>query len=93
MPKFPVAFGRRKSALNSDDFSNAPLTGGSSFRVMERSEVAGGKSFDGGVRLSKASTTAVFPKSNLSDASVEDNMFADLKVNRYVLGPQQPDTS
>lgn len=73
MPRFPVAFGRRKST--ADNLENAPV--GPSFRVLERTEVAGGKSFDGGARLS--AKTHHLPKTSVENINVEDNIFADLK--------------
>lgn len=87
MPRFSVGFGRRKSTAAADELQNAQLVADQpSFRVLERSELSNGKSFDGGARLSKATTTAVFPsRSELHHLTVEDNMFADLKNNnRYV---------
>ena len=63
MPRFPVAFGRRRSTV-TDDFQNVPVTEGSSFRVLERSEVATGKSFEGGAkgsRLSRAPNSFPLP--------------------------------
>lgn len=75
MPRFPVAFGRRKSTADNDNGAIAEP----SFRVLDRSEVAAGKSVDGG-RLSAKQHT--FPKQNVSDITVEDNLFADLKTNR-----------
>jgi hypothetical protein len=79
MPRFSVAFGRRKST--ADNLENAAVTG-SSFRVLERTEVVGSKPFDGGVRL--AAMTHSLHKSTGSDVTVDDNIFADLKSNRYV---------
>lgn len=73
MPRFPVAFGRRKST--ADTLENAPV--GPSFRVLERTEVAVGKSFDGGARLS--AKTHHLPKTSVENINVEDNIFADLK--------------
>lgn len=94
MPRFSVAFGRRRSTVNSEEFlQNGPVTTGdqqqqqSSFRVLERTEVGGNKSFDGGHRLLKAATTAIPPK-HYNDLSLEDNMFADVKNNRYVHPPR-----
>ncbi|KAF0318707.1 hypothetical protein RB213_011182 [Colletotrichum asianum] len=88
MPRFSVAFGRRRSTVNSEEFlQHGPVTTGdqqqqqSSFRVLERTEVGGNKSFDGGHRLLKAATTAIPPK-HYNDLSLEDNMFADVKNNR-----------
>lgn len=93
MPRFSVAFGRRRSTVNSDEFlQNGPVATGdqqqqqSSFRVLERTEVGGNKSFDGGLRLLQATTTAIPPKQHY-DLSLEDNMFADSKNNRYVHPP------
>ncbi|KAL2154106.1 hypothetical protein VTH82DRAFT_2782 [Thermothelomyces myriococcoides] len=77
MPRFSVAFGRRKSA--SDNLENATLTG-SSFRVLERNEVSGTKPFDGGARLTTA--THALHRSTGSDVTVDNNIFADLKSNR-----------
>jgi hypothetical protein len=81
MPRF--AFGRRKST--ADNLENAPVPG-SSFRVLERTEVVGSKPFDGGARLS--ATTHSLHRSTGSDLTVDDNIFADLKSNRYV--PELP---
>ncbi|KAK4192621.1 hypothetical protein QBC35DRAFT_196930 [Podospora australis] len=77
MPRFPVTFGRRKST--ADSLENAAVTG-PSFRVLERTEVAGVKSFDGGVR--SAAKTHAMHKSTASEITVDDNIFADLKPNR-----------
>jgi hypothetical protein len=81
MPRFPVAFGRRKSTATAEDFQDAQVAAGPSFRVLERSEVAGGKSFDGGARLSRAA--GQMPRTTVTDLPMEENMFADLKSNRY----------
>ncbi|KAM7223537.1 hypothetical protein V8F06_001011 [Rhypophila decipiens] len=78
MPRFPVAFGRRKST--ADNLENAPVE--PSFRVLERSEVAGGKSFDGGVRLAAARTHTLPNLPNPRRPDLDDNIFADLKPNR-----------
>ncbi|KAK5651744.1 hypothetical protein OQA88_11706 [Cercophora sp. LCS_1] len=78
MPRFSVAFGRRKST--ADNLDNASPVAEPSFRVLERSEVSGGKSFDGGVRL--ATKPHLGHKPAGSDITVEDNIFADLKSNR-----------
>lgn len=78
MPRFPVTF-RRKSTAAEDP--NGPIAE-HSFRVLERSEVSNGKSFDGGARLAKMTGTA--PKTSISDLATEDNLFAGLKNNRYV---------
>jgi hypothetical protein len=88
MPRFPVAFGRRRSTVTPDDFQNGQIAA-PSFRVLERSEVVGGKSFDGGVRLARASHS--FPQPVVHEIAMEENMFADLKTNRYVeLIPRLP---
>ena len=82
MPRFPVAFGRRRSTVDNPE--NAPLAE-PSFRVLERNQVAvaPGKSFDGGARL--AARTQHLAKSSISSQlAAEDNIFADLKTNRYV---------
>jgi hypothetical protein len=80
MPRFSVAFSKRKSA--ADVLENAPRTSpeAPSFRVIERSEIETGRSFDGGARMSKSKSFPV--KTNLVDLGAEDNMFADLKINR-----------
>ncbi|KAM7197653.1 hypothetical protein V8F20_006543 [Naviculisporaceae sp. PSN 640] len=78
MPRFPVAFGRRKST--ADNLENAPVE--PSFRVLERSEVAGGKSFDGGARLAAARTQTLPNIHKPSRSELDDNIFADLKPNR-----------
>jgi len=83
MPRFPVAFGRRKST--ADNLENAPIAE-HSFRVMERAEVTAGKSFDGGARLGVKSQ--MMPRATVTDvAPVDDNIFADMKTNRYVWPP------
>ncbi|WDK18870.1 hypothetical protein CGRA01v4_10157 [Colletotrichum graminicola] len=91
MPRFSVSFGRRRSTVDSDEFHEEPVATKerpTSFRVLERTEVGGQKSFDGGHRLVKATATAIPPKNNHSDLSLEDNnnnnsnMFADVKNNR-----------
>lgn len=78
MPRFPT-FVKRKST--ADSLENVAVTG-PSFRVLERTEVSGGKSFDGGVRLTGKPHGA--HRSTASEVTVEDNIFADLKPNRYV---------
>jgi len=83
MPRFPVAFGRRKST--ADNLENAPVE--PSFRVLDRSEVSvpgGGKPFDGGARLAAARTHTLPNLPNPKRVDLEDNIFADLKPNRYV---------
>jgi len=84
MPKFPKAFGRRKSGGNA--FEDAPegTVVEPSFKVFERPDGgrdAGSRSFDGGVKLTKATTTipAGRPKTSHVD---EDNLFANIGKNR-----------
>ncbi|KAG6002141.1 hypothetical protein E4U21_003438 [Claviceps maximensis] len=81
MPRFSVAFAKRKSA--SDGLNNVPVPSpdGPSFRVLDRAELANGPSFDGGARLQRASKSPP-PKSKLLDLGADENMFADIKVNR-----------
>ncbi|OIW34994.1 hypothetical protein CONLIGDRAFT_33581 [Coniochaeta ligniaria NRRL 30616] len=74
MPRFSVAFGRRKST--ADNLDN-DVTAEPSFRVLDRSEVAPGKSFDGGASF--AAKTHTYANHSVSDIKVEDNLFADLK--------------
>ncbi len=80
MPRFSVAFGRRRST--ADTLENAAPTG-PSFRVLERAEVVSSKPFDGGARLTTATTHSLH-KPTASEVTVDDNIFADLKSNRYV---------
>ncbi|OAQ72834.1 hypothetical protein VFPPC_00699 [Pochonia chlamydosporia 170] len=84
MPRFSVAFSKRKPA--ADVVENVPVTNSEapSFRVIERSEIQNGRSFDGGARLARASKSFPIKTNHLVDFEQEDNMFADLKVNRYV---------
>jgi hypothetical protein len=78
MPKLPKSFGRRRSTANAlEEIQNSPLVQ-PSFRVFERPDGAS-KSFDGGVKLGKYS-----PKPAGYQRHNEDNMFEDLKFNRYV---------
>lgn len=83
MPRFSVAFTKRKSASEGLDNVPLPSTDGPSFRVIDRAELANGRSFDGGARRNRASKS-FSAKTNMVDLGAEDNMFADLKVNRYV---------
>ncbi|KAH6604769.1 hypothetical protein Trco_006476 [Trichoderma cornu-damae] len=78
MPRFSVAFARRKS--NVDDVENAEVTppGQSSFRVLERHDYSGVKSFDGGAKMARPSGN-LHPK---PDFPADDNMFSDMKANR-----------
>ncbi|KAM0221922.1 hypothetical protein ACHAPA_001815 [Fusarium lateritium] len=84
MPRFGVAFNRRKSTATSEDFQNGSVTPEpSSFRVIERTDPSLGKSFDGGARLARASGGHI-PKHSHLELDTEDNMFADLKSgNRH----------
>lgn len=79
MPKFPKAFGRRKS--NGTPFEDIPdvPAGESTFKVFERLD-GGSRSFDGGVKFARAlngSTTR--PRTSHLE---EDNMFDNLGNNR-----------
>lgn len=76
MPRFGGF--RRKST--ADSLENAAASG-PSFRVLDRAEVSNGKSFDGGVSL--AAKTHASHRSTGSDMTMDDNIFADLKSNRY----------
>lgn len=78
MPRFSVAFARRKS--NADELENAEVTppGQGTFRVLERHDYSGVKSFDGGVKMARASG-AMLAK---PDFQADDNMFSDMKANR-----------
>jgi hypothetical protein len=50
--------------------------------VLDRSEVIGAKAFDGGAKL--ATTTHALHRPTASEVTIDDNIFADLKSNRYV---------
>jgi hypothetical protein len=79
MPKFPKAFGRRKSNTNVfEDVPDVPA-GEGTFKVFERPD-GGSKSFDGGVKFAKAINghTARPKTSHLED----DNMFENIGNNR-----------
>ena len=81
MPKLPKAFVRRKSAANAMEMATEAPTE-SSFKVFERAD-GGSKSFDGGIKLAQ-SATALGGRPRISQRdSNEENMFADVKVNRY----------
>ncbi|KAJ4418564.1 hypothetical protein N0V85_001397 [Neurospora sp. IMI 360204] len=87
MPRFSVAFGRRKSTAENAD--NAPAE--PSFRVLERPDAGGnkfhevggnksheaGKSFDGTMRLGGNLKTPSRPKTSGSDIH-HDNLFAGI---------------
>ncbi|RCI07841.1 hypothetical protein L249_5823 [Ophiocordyceps polyrhachis-furcata BCC 54312] len=86
MPRFSFAFSRRKPS--ADDFENVHITTTAeqpSFRVFERPDTSN-RSFDGGARLARVPRTALprpdLPRPNLVELDADDNMFADLKVNR-----------
>ncbi|KAF4470105.1 hypothetical protein FALBO_3002 [Fusarium albosuccineum] len=84
MPRFGVAFNRRKSTATPEDLQHGSVTPEqSSFRVIERSDPSLGKSFDGGARMARANGNPV-PKPGQFELDTEDNMFADLKSgNRH----------
>jgi hypothetical protein len=74
MPKFPKGFGRRKSTANAfEDIQDEPVVGPSTFKVFERPD-GGSKSFDGGVKLAKA-TTGAHPLGRPKTSYREENMF------------------
>ena len=81
MPKFPKGFGRRKSTANVfEDIQDEAPVGPSTFKVFERPD-GGSKSFDGGVKLAKATTGANSlgrPRTSFK----EDNMFEGIIANR-----------
>jgi hypothetical protein len=81
MARFPVPFGRRKSAVAKEDGEAVP-----SFRVLERAEV-GAKSFDG-PRMTRPTST-LRPYSQTDILAEEENMFASLTINRYVVSSFQ----
>src|SRR4051794_36410260 len=86
MPRFGVAFNRRKSTATSEDFQHAQVAPEQpSFRVIERSDPSiNNRSFDGGARMARANGGHI-PRPSQADLDTEDNMFADLKSgNRYV---------
>jgi hypothetical protein len=89
MPRFSVGFNRRRSAATADDLQNVQMTAPeqSSFRVIERTDLPSGKTFDGGARLARAAGHTLPRPNTMVDLSAEDNMFADLKGNRYVIFP------
>lgn len=84
MPKLPKGFGRRKSTANAlEELENAPQVAAPSFRVFERPR-EGNKSFDGGMNFARSQTAPAPPRKNTPTMAREDNMFEDLKTNRYV---------
>lgn len=78
MARFPVSFGKRKSAAAKEDGEVVP-----SFRVLERTDLEGVKTFDGSSRPARPVST-VRPYSQVDNLAEEENMFTGLKVNRYV---------
>jgi len=79
MPKFPKAFGRRKSGGNAFEEAPEGTVVEPSFKVFERPD-GGSRSFDGGVKLTKAATAAAGrPKTSQLE---EDNMFENIGKNR-----------
>lgn len=78
MARFPVSFGKRKPAVTKEDGEVVP-----SFRVLERTDVEGVKTFDGSSRPARPTST-VRPYSQVDNLAEEENMFTGLKVNRYV---------
>lgn len=78
MARFPVSFGKRKPAVAKEDGEVVP-----SFRVLERTDVEGVKTFDGSSRPARPTST-VRPYSQVDNLAEEENMFTGLKVNRYV---------
>ncbi|KAM5373397.1 hypothetical protein ACJZ2D_006992 [Fusarium nematophilum] len=79
MPRFGVAFNRRKSTATPEDLQHGSVAPEqSSFRVIERNDPSLGKSFDGGARMARATGNHASRSSQL-ELDVEDNMFADLK--------------
>ena len=83
MPRFPVAFGKRKQAAPADGYQHAQTGEASSFRVLDRAEVTSGKEAVHGVQGQGEPAQA--RKSSMSiDVYSEDSLFADLPYNRYV---------
>ena len=86
MPRFSVAFSKRKPA--AEDLEHAPITPPEqpSFRVIERKDVANGRSFDGGAAMAaRASAANATPKPAAAaflDLNGEENMFVHVKANR-----------
>ncbi|KAK7430818.1 hypothetical protein QQZ08_002607 [Neonectria magnoliae] len=80
MPRFGVAFNRRKSTATSEDFQHGQVAPEQpSFRVIERNDPAVNRSFDGGARMARASVSHVPRPSHQLELDAEDNMFSDLK--------------
>lgn len=79
MPRFPVAFGKRKSGVSKEDGELVP-----SFRVLDRTEAVGVKTFNGHPGTGRPVSTAR-PYSQVDNLAEEENMFSNLKMNRYVV--------
>ncbi len=83
MPKFPKAFGRRKS--NTITFEEGPETPveAHTFKVFERPDSGGSRSFDGGAKLARApnGTNGLVGKAKTAHLD-DDNIFSDLGKNR-----------
>jgi hypothetical protein len=80
MPSFPKAFGRRKSGGKNFLEEHAAESPGvePSFKVFERAD-GGSKSFDGGVKFSKANGSG---RPRTSHMQEEENMFANVGNSR-----------
>ncbi|PTB78100.1 hypothetical protein M440DRAFT_1329237 [Trichoderma longibrachiatum ATCC 18648] len=78
MPRFSVAFARRKSTADDIEHAEVAPAGQSSFRVLERHDYSGVKSFDGGAKMARASG----PLLSKPDLQADDNIFSDMKGNR-----------
>lgn len=85
MHKFQAAFSRRKS--NPAELHNAQQSPEKpSFRVLERTQPADGRIFDGGAKMSRASGSGSSGhKPRNSELEEEGNMFAGLNPNRLVI--------
>jgi hypothetical protein len=82
MPKFPKAFGRRKSNANVFEDVADVAVGEHTFKVFERPD-GGSKSFDGGVKFAKVINGPPGPASRPKTSHLEDdNMFENIGNNR-----------
>ncbi|CAK7265664.1 hypothetical protein SEPCBS119000_001628 [Sporothrix epigloea] len=82
MPRFPVAFNRRKST--ADNLDNAAVAG-PSFRVLDRSEVASGsKNFDAASGARRTVKSQSMPNTLMAVEPEDDNIFANISINRNV---------
>lgn len=80
MPRFSGAFGWRKSS--ADEFHVAETSPDQpSFRVLERNQPADGRTFDGGVKMSRPNGQSQHRPTN-SDPEADDNIFSGLNANR-----------